>query len=280
MTRQDLAKAFRAMHLADAPTLLVLPNAWDAMSARIIEEAGAPAIATTSSGVSWSLGRPDNEGLTRTEMVDAVRRIAATVSVPVTADIESGYGRGSPADVAETVRSIIGAGAVGINLEDTPGDDRDTLLEPVLQGERIAASRAAALREGVEVFINARIDVFLRRIGPPGKWFDEAVRRAHHYEDEGADGVFFPGVSDAQTIERLTATIGAPVNIMVGPDSLTTAELHKLGVRRVSLGPVIPQAIMAHISLAAREVLFAGTYATLTDGMPFEAANALFARRR
>ena len=152
------ADAFRRLHQREAGSILVLPNAWDAMSARVIEEAGARAIATTSAGVAWALGRADGEGLTRDQMINAIERIARVVRVPVTADVERGYGDGTPADVAETVRRVIGAGAVGINLEDAPGRDGATLMEVDEQGERIAAAREAASGEGVELFINARVD--------------------------------------------------------------------------------------------------------------------------
>src|SRR5688500_4725603 len=155
------ADAFRALHQPDTGRILVLANAWDAMSARVIEEAGARAIATTSAGVAWALGRVDGEGLTRDQMINAIERITRVVRVPVTADVERGYGDGTPADAAETVRRVIGAGAVGINLEDAPGRGGATLMEADEQVERIAAAREAASGEGVALFINARVDVYL-----------------------------------------------------------------------------------------------------------------------
>lgn len=278
MNRHDQALHFRRLHESAAGAILVLPNAWDAMSARIVEEAGAPAVATTSSGVSWSLGRPDGHGLTRREMADAVRRITAAVRLPVTADIEGGYGAGTPADVEETVREVLGAGAVGINLEDSPGRGEATLLDPAHQAERIAAARAAAESERAALFINARTDVYLLQAVPPAQRFEETVRRAHVYSAAGADGIFVPGVADAETIGRLVEAIRAPLNVMAGPGSPAVAQLRTLGVARVSLGPVIALSAMAHIRDAAVEVLRQGTYDTLRKGVSFPQANALFVR--
>jgi 2-methylisocitrate lyase-like PEP mutase family enzyme len=268
----DLAATFRRLHRPQNGAILVLPNAWDALSARVIEHAGARAVATTSAGVSWALGRPDGQAVTRTEMIEAVRRITRAVQVPVTADIESGYGSGSPDDVAETVRAVVDAGAVGINLEDAPGRG-DPLMSPEEQATRIAAARAAG---GPDLFINARVDVYLRQVGAEAARLDETVRRARAYAAAGADGVFVPGVVDAPTIGRLAEAIDAPLNIMASPGAPTIAELARLGVARVSVGPAITRAAMATIRDAARELLRGGTYDSLADGIPFAEANALF----
>ena len=274
------ADAFRRMHRPDAGRILVLPNAWDAMSARVIEDAGARAIATTSAGVAWALGRTDGEGLTRDQMINAVERITRVVRVPVTADVERGYGGGTPADVAETVRRVIGAGAVGINLEDAPGRDGAALMEVDEQVERIAAAREAASGEGVELFINARVDPYLAQAGAPEGRFDETVRRARAYVAAGADGVFVPGVADAETIRALAAAAGAPLNVMAGRGAgPSIAELQALGVARVSIGPSLTLAVMAQIRRAAAEVLDQGTFAAMQGGMTFPEANALFSRR-
>jgi 2-methylisocitrate lyase-like PEP mutase family enzyme len=271
--RAELATAFRRLHRPQDGAILVLPNAWDALSARVIERAGARAIATTSAGVSWALGRPDGQGLSRTDMIDAVRRIARAVRVPVTADVESGYGSGSPEDVAATVRAVEDAGAVGINLEDAPGHGGETLLRPEEQVARIAAARTAG---GPELFINARVDTYLRQVGAESERFDETVRRAHAYTAAGADGVFVPGVVEASTIARLVAAIEAPLNIMAAFGAPSAGELARLGVARVSVGPAITRAAMATIQTAARELLSAGTYDAIAGGIPFAEANALF----
>ncbi len=273
------ADAFRRLHPPDAGRILVLPNAWDAMSARVIEDAGARAVATTSAGVAWALGRTDGEGLTRDQMINAVERITRVVRVPVTADVERGYGDGTPADAGDTVRRVIGAGAVGINLEDAPGRDGAVLMDLDEQVARIAAAREAATREGVEIYLNARVDAYLAQAGAPEGRFDETVRRARAYVAAGASGVFVPGVADAETIRARVPVVGAPLNVMAGRGaSPTIAELQALGVARVSLGPALTLAVMAHLRRAAAEVLEQGTYSAMQGGLTFAEANALFAR--
>lgn len=268
-----------ALHAPDADTLLVLPNAWDAMSARLVEEAGARAIATTSAGISWALGYPDGQGLSRDAMAAAVRTIVRAVSVPVSADVESGYGDGTPADAAATARAVIEAGAVGINLEDAPGANGSVLVDVEQQAARIAAARAAADAAGVDLFINARTDVMLRKVGDEGRRFEETVRRARAYVAAGADGVFVPGVADADTVRRLAAAVGVPLNVIGGPGVPAVPELRALGVARVSVGPGLVRAIMAQVRAAAKELLGPGTYDSLREQVTSPEANALFARR-
>ena len=272
MTQAEKAARFRRLH-DDRP--LVLPNAWDAASARVIELAGASAIATTSAGVSWTLGRADGERLDRGEMIAVVRRIVRTVTVPVTADVESGYGEGSVEDVATTVRAVIDAGAVGINLEDSHGV---SLLPPERQVERIRAARAAAADAGTDLVINARVDVYFFGSGEPEVRLEETVRRAASYRAAGADCVFVPGVVDPATIARLVERIGGPVNIMAGPGSPSTAELGRLGVARVSVGPAITQVALEATRRAARELLERGSYGRLEQALPFGEANGMFER--
>ena len=279
MSTTDRALLFRQLHAANADALLVLPNAWDAMSARVVEAAGARAIATTSAGISWALGFPDGQGLTREAMIDAVRCIVHAVRIPVTADIESGYGDGSPSAVAETVRGIIAAGAIGVNLEVSPGRDGAALLDVAVQSVRLSAARDAAAASGVPAFINARVDTYLRQVGDANDRFDETVRRARAYVAAGADGVFVPLAPDADTIRRLAASVGAPLNVIAGPGSPSVTELRALGVARVSVGPGLARSVMAHIRHAATELLGAGTYEALREQISSPEANALFAAR-
>ena len=278
MTHHELAARFRQLHAAGADPILILPNAWDAMSARLVEAAGATAIATTSAGVSWALGYPDGQGLTRDAMLEAVRRIVAAVRVPVTADVESGYGAGTPDDVAATARGVIAAGGVGINLEDSPGRDGAPMLDSGVQAARIAAARSAAKAAGVDLFINARIDTYLKKVGADGDRFAETVRRARAYTAAGADGVFVPLVMDADTIRRLAADVGAPLNVIGGPGVPSIGELRALGVARVSVGPGLARAVMAQIRNAATELLGPGTYDALREQLTSPEANALFAK--
>jgi 2-methylisocitrate lyase-like PEP mutase family enzyme len=279
MSLHERASLFRRLHVPGADPILVLPNAWDAMSARLVEEAGARAIATTSAGISWALGYPDGQGAPREAMLAAVRRIVEAVRVPVTADVESGYGAGTPEDVAETARGVLAAGAVGLNLEDAPGQGGAPLLGAAANAERIAAARAAARAAGADLFVNARIDTYLRKAGDEAGRFDETVRRARAYVEAGADGVFVPLAPDADTVRRLAAAVGAPLNVIAGPGSPPVAELRALGVARVSVGPGLARSVMAHVRRAAAELLGPGTYAALAEQVPSPEANALFAGR-
>lgn len=276
MSQAEHAAHFRHLH-TDSNRPLVLPNAWDAVSARMIELAGAPAIASTSSGISWTYGRSDGETLRRDEMLDVIRRLVQAVSVPVTADVESGYGSGSPADVAETVRALVAIGAVGMNIEDSPGHDGQVLMTPEAHAERIRAARDAARAAGGDIVINARTDVYLKQVGEPGTRFDAAVQRARLYRAAGADCVFVPGVLEAETIGALVRAIDGPVNILAMPGAPTVAELGRLGVARVSIGEGILRAALVTVRLAAREVLEHGTYGALEESLPFGEGNALFA---
>ncbi len=273
MTQHDLAASFRQFH-DQRP--LVLPNAWDAGSARVIERAGAQAIATTSAGVSWALGQRDGHGLSRHRAMEAVRAIVEAVFVPVSADVESGYGTGTPDDVAETVEAVLDAGAVGINLEDAPGKGNDPLLAPEEQAERIGAARQAARAKGVDLFINARIDVYLAGAGKSAERLEDVIRRAALYLEAGADGVFVPAVTDTDTVAALVAGIDAPLNVMAGPGAASVRELGKLGVARVSLGPAVALGALGFLERAAREVLTEGTYQTLEEGLSFKEADGLF----
>ncbi len=276
MTRVERAAAFRRLHQSPRTTALLLPNAWDAMSARIIEQAGAAAVATTSAGLSWALGRPDGQGITRDEMLEAVRRIVRAVRAPVSADIEGGYQGGTPDDVAATVRAVVDAGAVGINLEDSPGRGGSPLLEPGEQGARIRAARVAAGE--ADLFINARTDIYLMQVGPEAGRFEEVVRRAKVYAEAGADGLFVPGVMDAPTIGRLVSAVTLPLNIMAAAGAPSVADLTRLGVARVSVGPFLALVAMGSIKKTTEALLAGGDFGVLREGMPFPDANGMFGR--
>ncbi|MCU1319209.1 MAG: hypothetical protein JWP98_727 [Edaphobacter sp.] len=275
MKQSDRVAYFRQLH-TNRP--LVLPNAWDAASARVIELAGAQAIATTSAGISWAFGRGDGQKLRREEMIQAIRYIVQAVAVPVTADIEGGYGSGSTNDVAETVQALISIGVVGVNLEDSPGCDGQVLLAPEAHAERIHAAREAALAAGGDLVINARTDVYLFQVGAPETRFDAAVRRANIYRSAGADCLFVPGVIDADTIAALVRAIDGPLNIMAMPGAPNVSQLGQLGVVRVSVGPTIAQVALAATRRAARELLVHGTYGASEDSLPFGEVNEMFAR--
>ncbi|MET7277732.1 isocitrate lyase/phosphoenolpyruvate mutase family protein [Kribbella sp. NPDC005582] len=245
-TQAEQARRLRTLH-AQPP--LVLPNAWDAGSARAIEAAGASAIATTSAGVAWSLGVADGGGLSLEAAVGAIRAIVAAVSVPVTVDIEAGYG-----DVSAAVTAVLEAGAVGVNLEDSTGGVLD---EPTVHAERIRAARAAAVAYGIDLVINARTDTYMFGDGTG------TMVRAHLYADAGADVLFVPAVVDAATIRMLAADSPLPLNVMVGPGAPSVPELVTLGVTRISVGPAITARAYALATAAATELLKSGTYDAL-----------------
>ncbi|MFZ0800693.1 MAG: isocitrate lyase/phosphoenolpyruvate mutase family protein [Terriglobales bacterium] len=258
------ANAFRALH--HGGKVLVLPNVWDVASARIIEDAGFPAIATTSAGIAFSLGYPDGQKISRLEMLARVARIARAVKVPVTADAEAGYGD-RPEDAAQTAREVIEAGAVGMNFEDGTEDPQHPLIDLSLQLEKIHAIREAALKSGVLLVLNARTDVYLSQVGAPETRYDHALQRLRAYRDAGADCVFAPGVQDAATIARLVKDIQCPLNILAGPGSLSLSELEKLGVARVSLGSAPMRATLGLMRRMADELKVSGTYHAL-EGAP------------
>ncbi|MEW2165561.1 isocitrate lyase/phosphoenolpyruvate mutase family protein [Streptomyces sp. NPDC007084] len=267
------ALAFRALHVPGRP--LVLPNAWDTVSARIVAEAGAAAVATSSAGLAWALGAPDGDRLDRESALAAVARIAAAVDVPASADIESGYAPDA-AGVGDTARAVLAAGAVGVNIEDALYDGGSVPLRPAAeQAGRIAAVRAAADAVGVPLFVNARVDTFLRGTGD----VRETLERAAAFLAAGADGVFVPGAADPATVRALVGGIEGPLNIMVGPGAPTVAELAALGVARISVGSGIAQAAHALVRSAARELLDTGTYETLADGFDYGRLNALLGQR-
>jgi 2-methylisocitrate lyase-like PEP mutase family enzyme len=270
--QKSKAMAFRAMHRGGK--ILVLPNAWDAASARVFEDAGFGAVATTSGGVAFSLGYPDGQKISREEMLARVGRIARAVKVPVTADVEAGYGP-RPEDAARTASEVITAGAVGMNLEDATGNAERPLVELPLQLERIRAVKAAALKAGVLLVLNARTDVYLAQVGDPARRYDESLRRLVAYRDAGADCVFLPGVANAETIGRIVRDVQCPVNILVGPGSPSVPELENLGVARVSIGSSAMRATLGLVRRIAQELRGVGTYSSLEGGIPYGDVNRM-----
>jgi 2-methylisocitrate lyase-like PEP mutase family enzyme len=266
------AERLRALH--NAPPIFVMPNAWDAASARVFEAEGFPAIGTTSAGVAASLGYPDGGVVPWREMIEAVARIVRAVKVPVSADIEHAYAA-TPDAVAEVVLRVIAAGAVGINLEDYVPGGSD--LEPLaLQVDKIKAIIKAATKSGVRVVVNARTDGFLRGLGAPDTRLGVAVERGKAFLAAGADCVFVPGVKDAETIAALVAGIGGPVNVLAVDGTPPIAELEALGVARVSVGSGPMRAALAVVRDVARELKSHGTYRAFTGHtMAFKDVNDL-----
>jgi 2-methylisocitrate lyase-like PEP mutase family enzyme len=246
------AELFRRLH--HGPRMLLLPNAWDVASARILEECGHPAVATTSAGIAYSLGYPDGQRISCGEMLEVVGRIARAVRVPVTADLEAGYGTTSKA-IAETVKTAIEAGAIGMNLEDVTGDDESSQVALSLQIEKIHAIHETAASLGVPFVLNARTDIYLMPIGPESTRFERTVERLRAYRGAGADCLFAPGVYDRDTIAKLVKAVDAPLNILASPACPPLAELEKIGVARVSAGSGIMRAAMGAVQRIGKEMM-------------------------
>ncbi|MGZ3447807.1 MAG: isocitrate lyase/PEP mutase family protein [Myxococcaceae bacterium] len=271
MDTRTAAARFRQLHHTSTP--LLLPNAWDAGSARVIESCGAQAIATTSAGLAWSRGYADGGGLPASVLLTAVSEIARVLSVPLTVDMEAGYGT-DPAVIAENAFALASAGAVGINLED--GADRPEVL-----CERIAATKRGAARAGVDLFVNARTDVYLKALTPPERAADEVIARGLKYREAGADGLFVPAIVDPASIRKVVAAVSLPLNVLVWAKLPSVSELGALGVHRVSAGSGISSAVHGLTRRAARQFLGGGGYDAIFEGaMPYPELNALFAERR
>ncbi len=265
-TQKQAAKAEQFRKLHHGPRMLLLPNAWDVASARILEECGHPAIATSSAAVAFTLGYPDGQRISRGEMLEVAGRIARAVDIPVTADLEAGYGT-TVKDMVETVRAAIAAGIIGMNLEDVTGDDESSLVDTALQVEKIRAIRETAKSLGVPFVLNARTDIYLLPVGPEASRFERTVERLRAYRDAGADCLFAPGLYDRETIAKLVKAVEAPVNILANPACPPLAELEEIGVARVSAGSGIMRAAMGLVRRIGKEMLesrscemmFAGT---------------------
>jgi 2-methylisocitrate lyase-like PEP mutase family enzyme len=271
------AEELRKLH--GGPRVLVLPNAWDVASALVLEELGYPAIATTSAGVAFALGYPDGQRISRDEMLEVVARIARAVRVPVTADMESGYGT-TLSEMADTAKAIVAAGAVGLNFEDVTGDTESSQVDTELQVQKIRAIREASAALGVPLVMNARTDVYLMPIGPEATRFDRSVERLRAYRAAGADCVFAPGVTDRGLIERLVKAVAAPLNILASAGCPPIPELEKLGVRRVSIGSGVMRSALGQVRRVGKELLEKGTYASVFEGtIPFTEVNALLEHR-
>jgi len=262
------AARFRQLHHTSTP--LLLPNAWDAGSARVVESCGAQAIATTSAGLAWSRGYADGGALPASVLLGAVAEIARVLSVPLSVDMEAGYGT-EPAVIAENAFALASAGAVGINLED--GNDRPEVL-----CERIAAVKRGATRAGVDLFVNARTDVYLKALAPPERAVEESISRGLKYREAGADGLFVPAIVAPASIRQVVAAVPLPLNVLVWAKLPPVSELAGLGVHRVSTGSGISSAVHGLTRRAARQFLGGAGYEAIFEGaMPYAELNALFA---
>jgi 2-methylisocitrate lyase-like PEP mutase family enzyme len=264
--QQNAAQIFHQLH---EQGLLLLANAWDAGSARLIESLGAKALATTSAGVAWSHGYADGDHLPVRLLIATVTEIARVVSVPLSVDIEAGYSD-DPAAVGNVVADVIEAGGVGVNIEDGTG-------KPDLLCAKIEQAKSAGVRLGVDLFVNARTDVYLRGLVSGERRIDETVARSERYQAAGADGIFVPGVSNADEIEAIASSVRLPLNVLAWPGLPPAPELESLGVRRLSAGSGITQVVYSKIAALATGFLQNGASDPLAEGvMPYAEINALF----
>ncbi len=272
----DLGRQFLQLH--DRRKILVLPNAWDVASARIFEDAGFPAIATTSAGIANALGYPDGEHISRDEMLAVVHRVAEAVAVPVTADMEAGYGL-TPEAAADSARQAISAGAVGMNLEDGIPGRPDRLFDVSQQKEKIRAVAEVCQAMRIPFVLNARADVFLHSIGPAETRLAHALDRLNAYRQAGAQCSFAPGVIDERVIVELVRGLEGPLNILAGAGCPSIPALERLGVARVSLGSGPMRATLGLLARIARQLREEGSFALMTqDAMSYVDANRLVNR--
>ena len=271
------AEQFRKLH--HGPRLLFLPNAWDVVSARILEECGHPAIATSSAAVAFSLGYPDGQRISRGEMLEVAGRIARAVEIPVTADLEAGYGT-TVKDMVETVKAAIAAGVIGMNLEDITGDDESSFVDLPLQVEKIRAICETAKSLGVSFVLNARTDIYLMPIGPESTRFERTVERLRAYRDAGATCLFAPGLYDRETIAKLVKAVEAPINILANPACPPMAELENIGVARVTAGSGIMRAALGLVRRIGKDMLESRSCEMMFVGaIPHAELNRLMQRR-
>jgi 2-methylisocitrate lyase-like PEP mutase family enzyme len=264
----EMAVQFRKLHEPSAK-LLVLPNAWDAGSARIMQGIGATAVATTSAGVAWALGYPDGNTLPIEQLTNLVHNIVRTVRIPVSVDVEAGYSS-HPRKVGENLSDIIDIGIAGINIEDGKDD-------PELLAEKVRVVRATALAAGSTLFINARTDVYLQGLVSDDKKVAETIRRAKLYKEAGADGIFVPGLSEATQIHTIATAVDMPLNVMAWPNLPDAPALGQLGARRLSAGSAIAQVLWNQAASMGKEFLSHGSSVPVySNPMPYPDLQSLF----
>ncbi len=266
--RQQSAKAvtLRQLHLGNRA--VVFPNVWDATSARVVEELGYPAVATTSAGIANMLGYADGQNISRDEMLSIVSLIARLVKVPVTADMEAGYAY-SADQMYETATALIYAGAVGLNLEDSE-ENESRLVDLQLYLEKVAALREASAKLGVKLVLNARTDAYWWKGAQSATRMVETVRRANAFRQAGADCVFVPGLRDLNDIRTFLKESPGPLNVLGGPGAPSIPELEAAGVRRVSIGSGGYRTAIGIVQKLAQQLNEQGTYDLINDhAIPF-----------
>jgi 2-methylisocitrate lyase-like PEP mutase family enzyme len=275
-SQKEKAEDFRALHRKGH--ILILPNVWDVASARVFENGGFPAVATSSAGMMVSLGYPDGEIIDRSEFVEAIRRIAKVLSVPLSVDVVAGFGE-KPDQVVATVREVIKAGAVGMNIEDFLHVEK-RLFTVEKQVEKLNALKKLSRSMNIPFVINARTDALRYAEGDESARLNEAIRRAVAYRDAGADCVYPMGLTDPVSISTFVKALNFPTNVMVRKGLPSVVDLERLGVARVSFGPSASYAVMGLLKRISKEVLEKGTYDTLFEGaISYDELNSLATTR-
>lgn len=275
--QRQKADDFLALH--HAPTILILPNAWDVASAKIFELEGFKAIGTTSAGIASTLGYADGQHMSLAENMEVVQRIVNNTTLPVSADIESGYAT-SIEGVVKAAHAVLNVGAVGLNLEDSTGDPTTPLFDKALQQDRIKAIREMSIAKGIHLVINARTDVIMIGDDSPQSLRD-AIDRGNAYREAGADCIFVPDVGnlDKKSIPILVKEIDAPINIIAGATTPPITELQEMGVSRVSVGPRPMRAVLSLLRKIAKELMTTGTYRLMSESsISYSEVNQWFAR--
>jgi 2-methylisocitrate lyase-like PEP mutase family enzyme len=277
-SQKQKAEEFRSLHKAER--ILVLPNAWDVPSARVFEDAEFAAIATSSAALAVSLGFPDGERIGKGELFAAVKKIADSISVPLSVDVESGFGA-TEDQLTDTIRRVITAGGIGINIEDISSFQSKTLVPIENQAERVRMVRRGSDSLGIPLVINARTDAYRFGTGDEGAKLQEAIRRAKAYAEAGADCVYPMGLTERAAITSFVKAVDKPVNIMARKGAPSISELERMGVKRVSLGPGPMYATMGLLRKIAQELKQNGTYESMLSGaITFDELNALAEPKR
>jgi len=267
----DSRVVFRRLHESGC---FVMPNPWDVGSARVLEQLGFPALATTSAGLAWSLGKRDS-GVSRNETIAHLKAMSAAVEVPINADFEDGFAT-MPKDVARNVKIATTTGIAGLSIEDSTGDEAEPLFDFKLAVDRISAARRAIDDSGTGILLTARSEGFI--VGRPD--LAETIRRLTAYAEAGADCLYAPGLSTTQDVAAVVNALAPkPVNVLVSTDFTTVAELADLGVRRISVGGALARTAWGSFLYAASEIAEHGTFARLAAGIPFPVLNRRFTPR-
>lgn len=270
----EKAVAFHRLHHQQNLKPLILPNVWNPLSAKLFEQAGFKAIATTSSGIAASLGYPDGEKLPKHLMFDMIKLIANSVDIPVSVDLEAGYGK-TPQEICTNVSSIIRAGVIGINIEDADPEQPGVLFPVAEQVAKIQAIKSCAQKLEVPLFINARTDVFWQKLFTPKKRLSETIARLQAYEKAGADGVFVPGLTNLKDIAEVTNKISLPLNVLSGAWAKDLTALASAGVSRISIGSAAFRDVAYHLQELAKKLAEATDFDFFNGNLPYDKLKAL-----